>query len=780
MPYCKSMRTIAVWILVASCVPAAQLPLAILTDNATGGEPAIQTGVTYEANPPYTNPADSTGRRLIDRDQPWRDWNTTTGINWKDQTVTLDLKNVYDVGKVALLFDKPQKPAYVDIALRSGETEQWEEFGRITPDSERQGWFAASVDELVRARYAKMFFKLKEWGWYLREVKIWGGRLQAGPEQVIPSEKDGDNLILIKDRQPCCSIVIAAQPPDDVLAAALDLQTYLKEMSGATVPVRTDDEEWTGTVLLVGKSKYTDRLGVPIPNSYDEPESIVLKTVGSQVVIAGNDTLAFQGTQYAVNTLLEHLGVGWFGPDPLWQVVPEHKTIALLPLDIKNTPPFDYRSVWRGIGHRWYLGGKPVRFGHAHSSLFPPDEYFEAHPEYYALIDGKRTASGEWQLCTTNADVIRLTIDKASQSFDEDPDLAAISLSNNDCGGFCQCETCLASGENPGARMLAFANQIARGIRAERPDKFAVFLAYWYTHDAPKDIKAEPGVAVMVVNEGCHAHALIDPNCERNQNWVQNFEKWCATGATMAIYEWYIPGCTHKLWRRLPWVSGEVAVENLDYWQKQGVRWVTYESQTAYEEGSGYPLRWPLYYVAAKRMWDDSLSADQILTDACGKLYGPAAEPMRKYYQILEEAMANTELHSGIWNLPDPTEVYTPEVIQRVRRCLAQAQQIAQQEGGLVWERVQADMKLWSHAQRALEELREQNQAKVNIWVDGKLYVLDRLEAAGKYIKAVGGIPEQNHVALIKEDGTEQVVGDEETISLAAGMRFKQVSSSEQ
>lgn len=765
----------------AAGLPAAQavkLPLALLTDNAAAGEPAIHTGVTYEADPPYDNPADSTGRRLVDRDRPAPNWNTTTGINWKDQTVTFDLKGIYNVAKVALLFDMPQQPAYVDIAVRADDTDEWREFGRITPNPEKRGWFEAAVDEAFPARYVKVLFKLKSWGWYLREVKIWGRCVQPGPDGIIPSEKQGDKLVLVKNGEPRCSIIIPAEAPDDVLAAALDLQDYIKRISGATVPVRTDEREWTGTLVLVGRSKFTDRLGVQIDDSYDKPESIVLKTVGSQVVIAGNDALVFQGTQYAVNTLLARLGVGWFGPDLLWQVVPEQKTIVLPPLDIERPPPFEYRSIWRGIGQRWYLGGRPIHCGHAHSRLFPPDKYLEQHPEYYALIDGKRTASGEWQLCTTNADVIRITIEEENRRFDSQPALAAISLSNNDCGGFCQCEICLASGENPGARMLAFANKVARGIRAQHPDKFAVFLAYWYTHAAPKDMKAEPGVAVMVVNSGCHAHALTDPNCERNRNWVENFEKWCATGAAMAIYEWYIPGCSHKFWRRLPWVPGEIAVENLDYWQRRGVRWITYESQ--YEEGSGYPLRWPLYYVAAKRMWDDSLTGDQILTEACQKLYGPAADPMREYYRVLEEAMTNTRSHSGIWNLPDPTEIYTPEVSQQVRRCLARAQRIAREQDGQVWERVQVDMRIWSRAQRTLEELRQQDKAQVKIWVDGKLYVLDRREATGKYIKAIGGILKQDAVALIRQDGTEQVIGEDETIKLTPGMRFKQALKSSQ
>ena len=45
----------------------------VLTDNATGEEPVLRTGVTYTATPPFTNPADTTGRRLIDAGGAWND-----------------------------------------------------------------------------------------------------------------------------------------------------------------------------------------------------------------------------------------------------------------------------------------------------------------------------------------------------------------------------------------------------------------------------------------------------------------------------------------------------------------------------------------------------------------------------------------------------------------------------------------------------------------------------------------------------------------------------------
>jgi len=67
-------------IIPAELVRAADFP-AVITDNATGDEPAIETGVKYTTDPAFDNPPDTTGRRLIDRDLPYNNWNNVTGMN---------------------------------------------------------------------------------------------------------------------------------------------------------------------------------------------------------------------------------------------------------------------------------------------------------------------------------------------------------------------------------------------------------------------------------------------------------------------------------------------------------------------------------------------------------------------------------------------------------------------------------------------------------------------------------------------------------------------------
>jgi hypothetical protein len=88
----------------------------VLTGNPGQYEVGMDIGCTYEALPPHSNPKDPKHTRLVDRDRPSANWHTTTGFNWKDQDVIFDLGTRCRVDAVAMLFDRPQKPAHVDQA----------------------------------------------------------------------------------------------------------------------------------------------------------------------------------------------------------------------------------------------------------------------------------------------------------------------------------------------------------------------------------------------------------------------------------------------------------------------------------------------------------------------------------------------------------------------------------------------------------------------------------------------------------------------------------------
>jgi len=727
----------------------------VLTDNAVGDEPAIETGVTYTAEPAYTNPADSTGRRLFDRDQPWGpDWNATVGFNWQDQTVTFDFRATYRFSQFSFRMGRPQRPASIDLHVAHQPDGPWTEVGRLTPEGEGD-WYHLDPDPPAAGRYVRAFFKLKEWGWYISEVKFWGVSAdQPGPDVQIPLLHEEGQLVLVQHGRPAASIVLRADAPNAIVKPARFLQTTLRRMTGATLPLRDDSREWAGAVIDLTQA-----------DTRQQDYGIVVDD--RQVRLTGD-------AGYAVSDLLQQFGCGWFGPDPLYHVIPAAQTLALAPQEKRESPAFAYRSVWNVFPEAtgaWRLGGVPVASGHNYANILPPDEYFAPHPEYFPLINGQRQKEG--QICLSNPDVQRITIEKARAFFDQNPGSLTFSLSANDTGGFCECEGCRALGPNPGSQTLAYANVVARELAHTHPDKMVCFLAYWYTFAAPPaGMKAEPNVMVMVVHQGDHAHALEDPRSQTNAGWRQTFEAWAATGAKMAIYEWYIPGTSHPQWRRLPWISLDTAYRNLRYWHRHGVRWITYESQPAYEDGTGYPRRWPLYYLAARGLWNPEEDPKQVLREACGKLYGPAGEAMGRYFQLLDEAMTQTQVEGSIWNLPPAELIYRDEVIPQARAALNEAIQAAKGHRE-AYQRVAVEVALWHESEQTLRSLPPTERHVVDAReYNGGIWYTDQAEATGQYLRDLVGIGTGEGIHVLTPDGEKRRLVDEETYPLVGGVRL--------
>jgi hypothetical protein len=206
-------------------------------------------------------------------------------------------------------------------------------------------------------------------------------------------------------------------------------------------------------------------------------------------------------------------------------------------------------------------------------------------------------------------------------------------------------------------------------------------------------VRAEPGVIVVLINEGCHAHRLEDPNCARNRDWRKVLSKWKAIlspseGGSpsrrfpLFIYDWLIPDFHNEAWLRLPWQCPEWAVANLNLWQREGVLGVLYEAQSTLTA----PNRWLMYYAIARRLWDENADAKTIRREACRKLFGNAAEPMERYLERLERAVAECQEHVRIWHLPDPKRVFTLEVIADCRRALEES--LAKARDETVHERI--------------------------------------------------------------------------------------------
>lgn len=131
-------------------------------------------------------------------------------------------------------------------------------------------------------------------------------------------------------------ILVPADAKPYEMTAAEELRAYLGKITGAQFPVcREGSLPPAGPVLSVGR---TQRLAEAFPAlalATLRPDSIVLKTKGSDLFLAGEGT---RGTLYAVTTFLEdQCGVRWW--TPFEETVPNSPTLAVAPPDRVFEPP---------------------------------------------------------------------------------------------------------------------------------------------------------------------------------------------------------------------------------------------------------------------------------------------------------------------------------------------------------------------------------------------------------------------------------------------------------
>ncbi len=542
-------------------------------------------------------------------------------------------------------------------------------------------------------------------------------------------------IVITDNGLPKAVIVIKTEATETEKFAAQELQTYLRKISGVEIPVKTDSDNPQGNRILVGQNRLTEELDLKTEGL--SREGFHIKTIGNDLVLVG---AVDAGTQFAVYTFLErYLGVRWFWPGELGEVVPQIKTIKIEQIDDIQEPDFKWRNrgpegaLWgattgptemhareRLLGvtvnhqkevelwekrNKW--GGMKIYGGHALGEIFPPEKYTKTHPEYYALVDGKRAVPGddydykhEGQVCTTNPGVIQVALEWARKFFDEHPDYDGVHLTMNDGGGFCECEHCQAldSGEfvkRPGIdieemkkkpakytiitdRIFTFLNHVSEEVQKTHPGKYIVSMAYSRYTQPPKNIRLHP----FVIPQYCLWSAYKHANAEFKQQHEEIASGWAKAANKKGIYEYHINGS----WPGMHRVVMPYIAESIKYLYQQGID--LYQTQS----GDEFAINGLNYFVAGKLLWDTSLDENKILEDFYQKAFGNAGSAIQRFHQRLADAwqMATKEGNDVSCSSLEKTrllELFTPQLLEKCRQDLAEAEKAA--DNDLIRQRIE-------------------------------------------------------------------------------------------
>ncbi len=266
--------------------------------------------------------------------------------------------------------------------------------------------------------------------------------------------------------------------------------------------------------------------------------------------------------------------------------------------------------------NKW--GGWRIYGGHSLGEIFPPEKYAQ-HPDYYALVKGKRAVPGPnydykhgGQVCTTNPAVVEAAAEWVNQFYDGHPDCQAVHVTMNDGGGFCECGRCRAldftrateragidaeESKSGGSRTIitdriyTFVNQVAERVQKRHPGKYVVSMAYSRYIMPPEKIRLNPYVIPQYCMWGAYRHA--NPELQREHESIA--AAWAKAARMAGVYEYYINGSWPGLHRLVvPYLS-----ESIRYLKQQGIR--LYQTQSGDEFGTNGLNYWEFRVCSGTR-----------------------------------------------------------------------------------------------------------------------------------------------------------------------------------
>ena len=556
-------------------------------------------------------------------------------------------------------------------------------------------------------------------------------------------------LTLFENGNTDMKIVLPVAATDAEKDAAGELKHFLDRASGATFEIVTEDKTDTG--LFVGRTDLAKRWGLPpLPSTPEQDEGIAIevRSAEKQAVLVGTIDMA---TKFAVYDFLDRfVGVRWFLPGRLFEVVPKHDRLAIADRAILELPALSGRALGYAMGAEMYPDNPDPQFGtpftdfrsdpkavrvdtsrrgqHAarwavrnrfsmdgrlHASfqghnfirIFGYGSYMEEHPEYYPKrysVEGAAPpGSHGWQPCTSEPGVLQVTLDWGRDFFKKNPEhWAWFSLGINDSGGWCGCDKCRAldvpRGQSRGFtivtdRYLKFVKQVADVMLEEFPDRKIGLIAYSTVVVPPVAIdKLPPNVVVLVTRDSFQYHdpEYLAADLKDDKRWLE------VTNGNLYRYDYY------SLSWLVPRYYPHRLAEDIRRMRDIGIKGIYSEDIPI------WPTIGPSYYVVSKLWWNPDRDVDELIEEFHTTLFGPAAAPMARYWDRHEKIWLKKrpgKWFEGLGNMTTQASMFSAEDLEYLDQQFAKAHRLAGDDE-LIGKRIRFFEGGWEFAKHYIAE----------------------------------------------------------------------------
>ncbi|MFH0965067.1 MAG: DUF4838 domain-containing protein [Planctomycetota bacterium] len=492
--------------------------------------------------------------------------------------------------------------------------------------------------------------------------------------------------------------------------AAEELQRYLAKMTGRRLSLIRRKGKVKGAIH-VRALRRSPLVRVPVR---PEDETYVIEAKPDGLHLRGGSPRA---ALYAVYAFLEELGCRWFAPkldayrpigservprlrrlevslgrrvfrpsllyrEVLIEECRTHTTarvIAMLdwmakiranvfhaPIDYQHSGRFRWEDIRAPLVLEIRKRGLILTVGgHGYENFLHPDEFFDKHPEWFALIDGKRSRNPHHVFETANPRAMRTFVRAVADYLEDHPEIHILSLWPPDIVRWGESPESLALG-SPSRRQGLVTHAVKRELARRKIPVTLSVLTYDQSEEYPEDFDYDPDVIVGVdFYYQNHRGPIFDPGMHEEGHRLAPLHEWTARHKGPLTYFMYY---RRYMWQSRPVVLPNVLWSDFRYLYDRGIRgiggfaepgdWLTYELQL---------------YLVAKLGEDVTRDVSQVIADYCRHRFGPPAGLMEKYFWTLEKLATGSVRLFGD-RIPTAGELETGrELLARCRSLLADA-----------------------------------------------------------------------------------------------------------
>ncbi len=499
----------------------------------------------------------------------------------------------------------------------------------------------------------------------------------------IAAAQAADSELLITDRgKTTAVIVVSSKAGAEEQLAAQDLAKYIQQMSRAKPEIVSDPNlireilKRKTPVFLIGQEalKADKSLAATLKKSITvkgilRKDAIVLKRSKNRIYLAGSNDASHY---YAVAELLRRWGCRWYMPTEFGACIPRKNRLTIGELDYSYSPPFEIRTYWISwVGDRTGKDDFQRRnFMGTDKGGFPPTNHAIGR---YIRDLGK----GSFNVAFTDPKTAEHIAEKAAEKYAAGK---SISLSMED-GAYTSTwpadkELMKLQWDKYYLRwsvtdpFLELYNNIGRILSKKYPDSRAKigFLAYVNMTLPPvRPIKAVKNLycelAPIDIDPIHGMDALQSPPRREYRDMVY---KWAEVmEGRLAIYD-YDQGML--VWRDIPNPSQQAFIQDVRHYRDAGILGISTESRNA------IATTFLNLYFRGQLMWNPDTDVPAVLDEFYEKFYGPAAEPMARYWNAIFKAWQDTIVTEHEFFVAPA--IYTPAVLRVMKAGIQEAEQL--------------------------------------------------------------------------------------------------------